>query len=641
MTEPGSFGLRGSVRVRLLLMALFPLLLVMPLLLWLTVSNLSDRFDDLLSAKVRSELTIARQHLDGLMDARLAAIAALGQSRAMATPPNADFLAAQAKEMGLDFLRLMPEAACSDTLWPVRQAACAGQAHVALDIFTAEKLAAISADLSARAALALVPTAAASPTDRRTETRGMMIHAAAPAPGGVLVGGVLLNRNLRFIDEINDLVYPVTPRNEHGTATLFLEDVRISTNVRMFDGVRALGTRVSAAVRGRVLERGESWSERAFVVDDWYISAYEPVSDSFDARIGMLYVGFLERPFIEAQARTIRFLALGAAAAFAVTLAILLWWAQGIFRPLERMTATIAQVDRGNLAARTGPMNRHDEIARVAARLDDLLDQLAAREASLRELNETLEKRVRARTTELEAANQRLKAATGQLVLSEKLASIGELAAGVAHEINNPLAVIQGNLDVIQQELGPAARPLDTEFRLIFEQAEAIGKLVGQLLHFARPDEFSGQSGVDDLDGALRRVEPLIRHLLTDHELELDLAAGCGVRLATTQLQQIVVNLCRNGIDAMPDGGRLTIRARRRGDMAQIEVIDTGGGMDAAVQARIFDPFFTTKPASGTGLGLSICKDAITSAGGDITVHSAPGAGSRFCISLPVYAPAG
>lgn len=626
-------------------MALLPVLLVLPLLLWVTVSNLSKRFDDVLTAKVRSELTIADQHLDGLMTARLAAISALGQSRAIADldpdgPQMQSFLQEQRKEMGLDFLMLLPRgggafAAYQSGDWPVLQAARAGRAEVAIDVFSPQQLGGISQALQERARLALVPTPNAVPTTRAGETRGMVIHAAAPAPDGVLVGGLLLNRNLRFIDEINDLIYPGDASAENGTATLFLDDVRISTNVRMFDGVRALGTRVSAAVRERVLERGEKWSDRAFVVNDWYISAYEPVVDSFGTRVGMLYVGFLEKPFVQAQARTIRYLVIGAVLVFAATLAVLIWWAQGIFRPLERMTATISRVDRGNLAARTGQLDRDDEIARVAARLDDLLDQLAARENTLRELNETLEERVQRRTRDLEVANQQLKVATGQLVLSEKLASIGEVAAGVAHEINNPLAVIQGNLDVIQQELGPAAAPLGTEFDLIFEQAGAIHQMVGRLLQFARPEEFSGQPGVDDLDAALRRVEPLIAHLLEGHELVLDLQAHAGAAIPTTEFQQVIVNLARNALDAMPEGGVLTIQARSQDGRAIIEVSDTGAGMNAPTAARAFDPFFTTKPATGTGLGLSICKQIVTEAGGEITLESAPGAGSRFRIELP------
>src|SRR5262249_47325071 len=151
-------------------------------------------------------------------------------------------------------------------------------ASTGIDIFGNDELAAISPDLAARARLDLVPTPNAVPTDRSTETHGMVVHAASPAAlpdgaTGALVGGILLNQNLEFIDTINELVYQEAslPEGSQGTATLFLDDVRISTNVRLFEGRRALGTRVSAAVRSAVMDQGRTWLDSAFVVNDWYI----------------------------------------------------------------------------------------------------------------------------------------------------------------------------------------------------------------------------------------------------------------------------------------------------------------------------------------------------------------------------------
>src|SRR5262249_8821312 len=153
-----------------------------------------------------------------------------------------------------------------------------------------------------------------------------------------------------------DLVYRTAslPEGSQGTATLFLEDVRISTNVRLFEGKRALGTRVSAAVRDAVLGKGRVWLDSAFVVNDWYISAYEPIVDSFGKRVGMLYVGFLEAPFTQAKYWTIFTIAAAFLAVAALSVPIFLRWPRGIFEPLERVTDTIASVEAGNLSARTG-----------------------------------------------------------------------------------------------------------------------------------------------------------------------------------------------------------------------------------------------------------------------------------------------
>ena len=224
------------------------------------------------------------------------------------------------KALGLDFLyvtsgdgkiiasspRISTPSIRSD--WPVVASALKGSPSIAIDIFANYELGRHRARPCGAGELELVPTPNAVPTDRDTETRGMVVHSASPVSLGgrqpaALVGGMLLNQNLVFIDTINDLVYRAAslPAGSQGTATLFLDDVRITTNVRLFEGRRALGTRVSSAVRSTVLDQGKTWLDSAFVVNDWYISAYEPIIDSYGKRVGMLYVGFLEAPFIKAK----------------------------------------------------------------------------------------------------------------------------------------------------------------------------------------------------------------------------------------------------------------------------------------------------------------------------------------------------
>lgn len=665
MSEPAAParlpGFGRTVRGRMLLIALLPPLILLPLILGVALRSWSARMDAVLIAKVAGELTIAHQHLAGLVERRGAAIAALGQSAAMqrraAGTGLADWLDGERTRLGLDFLEYLPQARAATVAarWPVIGAALAGREAAAIDIFAAADLAARDPALAMRARLTLVATRAAVPTDRLEESRGMVVHAAAPAPGGVLVGGQLLNRNLGFIDEMNALVYPeggLTGRSQ-GTATLFLDDVRISTNVRLFADVRALGTRVSAAVRGRVLDQGAVWLDRAFVVNDWYVSAYEPVRDSFGTRVGMLYVGFLEAPFAAAERRMLVQIIAAFLAVLALAVPVLLRWARGIFAPLEAMSAAIGRVEAGDLGARAAVAGRADEIGRVAAHLDTLLGQLQERDRRLRDWAGELERRVAERTRDLEAANRRIEATTRQLIVSEKLAAIGEITAGVAHEINNPLAVIQGNIDVVRDDLGPRADSLRTEFHLIQDQIQAIHILVSKLLRFARPEEYADSGGGHDPDAVIRDTMPLVAHVLNRAgvAVTLDLAAGGAVAMNATELQQVLVNLMINAAQAMPQGGALTIRSRPDDGAGrvpaagaepgvEITVADTGSGMPQEVVDRIFDPFFTTKRAEGTGLGLSISRNLISRAGGEIAVESAPGQGSRFTLRLPGIAAA-
>ena len=659
--EPTTIGYLRSVRARLLMIALVPMLLVMPLFLGAIVTNWSARFDRLLIAKVNGELTIAHQYMSRILERSSEKVQALGESAVFeATVREGSqskilaLLDAKRQDLGLDFLYFVTEkgvllsspVALSDIniqKWPVVKQAQSGNHSTEIDIFTAADLAKFSPDLVMQAKIKLVPTEAAVPTERTDETRGMVIHTASPVKNGVLVGGVLLNRNLGFIDTINELVYPAASLTEgsRGTATLFLEDVRISTNVRLFENVRALGTRVSAIVRASVLGQGEVWLDRAFVVDDWYISAYEPIIDSYGTRVGMLYVGFLDTPFRAAKLRTFLIIIAGFVVMLALSLPIFLRWARGIIRPLEQMGDTITQVEDGDLGARTGVLGGQEEIGRVAGHLDDLLEQLQERDRRLREWGQDLNRRVESRTRELREANQRLEATTKQLLVSEKLAAIGEITAGIAHEINNPIAVIQGNLDVISQEIGAEAEGLRTEFSLIYEQVHSVNILVNKLLQFARPEEYAGVVDYHVPDEVIHDSIPLVQHLLNkvDIKLTLKLSTDRAVAMNRTELQQVLINLIVNAIHAMPDGGELQLVTRNQDVEGSkgvlIRVIDSGVGMAPDVLKNVFDPFFTTKQAEGTGLGLSISQKLVSRAGGNIRATSELGQGTRFSVWLP------
>jgi signal transduction histidine kinase len=660
--------LRGrSVRFRLLAIALLPMLVILPLLLGVAIYRWNARFDATLISKVNGDLTIAHQYLARILEKTGVQIRGLSLSFRFREVEERETIAAvtelleqSRKEIGLDFLYLMDASgkvvASSPAMagalrpdWPIISSALSGESpSTGIDIFTNDELAAISPTLAERARLDLVPTPNAVPTDRSTATNGMVVHAAsrAVAPGGgpaALVGGILLNQNLEFIDTINDLVYREAslPEGSKGTATLFLDDVRISTNVRLFEGRRALGTRVSGAVRSAVMGEGRTWLDSAFVVNDWYISAYEPLVDTYGKRVGMLYVGFLQKPFDAAKYETLLIIALAFIVITAATVPIFLRWARSIFMPLERVTATIGEVESGNLSARTKLPASGDEIGRVAFHLDTLLDQVQERDRQLREWNEELNTRVRDRTRDLELANLKLEATTKQLIMSEKLAAIGEITAGVAHEINNPIAVMQGNLDVIRSVIGADVDKAKVEFRLLDEQIHRISQIITKLLQFARPEEYAGYIERHAPGSVVQDCLPLVQHLLnkTDIKVVREDRASRLVLMNRTELQQVVINLIVNAIHAMPDGGTLTLRSfdadRDGGPGIAVEVADTGMGIGADVVDKVFDPFFTTKRREGTGLGLSISQTLVKRQRGQITVESEIGSGSTFRIWLP------
>ncbi|HRD85971.1 MAG TPA: histidine kinase dimerization/phospho-acceptor domain-containing protein, partial [Rubrivivax sp.] len=192
-------------------------------------------------------------------------------------------------------------------------------------------------------------------------------------------------------------------------------------------------------------------------------------------------VGYLEAPFTRVKYAV---LAGMGAVFFAVMIAaawVSLRWARAIFRPLEQMAATMQRVEAGALDARVGTLASSDEIGRLAAHLDQLLDVIADNTRELQRWNAELDAKVAERTRALEDAQ-------AHLVRSEKMAAVGQLTASIAHEVNNPIAVIQGNLDLLRELVGPeAATRAGAELALIDAQVERMRLIVTQLLQFARP----------------------------------------------------------------------------------------------------------------------------------------------------------
>ncbi len=422
-------------------MVLLPLLGVLPLLGAFLLWWGSVALDQMLRTKVRSDLAVAHGYFErvlgevGASATGIAESAALQQSVTHLQGASADtqvLLNRLASRERLDFIRLLPT-----------ERLPADAEGTSLEVLAPDQQDILGPGLRQRVAVPLVATRNAAPTARTVEARAMVLLAtrAVRGPQGQLQGylqtGVLLNRNLAFIDHINEIVYPqgslpFAQWGSHGTATLFLDDVRISTNVRLFGAEkdeRAIGTRVSQTVRDSVLGKGVTWLDRAFVVSDWYVSAYQPLVDGLGRPVGMLYVGILERPFTLLKYGALASVGVLFFAVMLIAAVVSLRWAQGIFRPLEQMEATMQRVEDGALDARVGTVHSSDEIGRLAGHLDRLL---AVIDTNTRHLDAQVAERTRA----LELAQQ-------QLVHSEKMATVGQLTASIAHEVNNPIAVIR------------------------------------------------------------------------------------------------------------------------------------------------------------------------------------------------------
>ena len=224
-----------------------------------------------------------------------------------------------------------------------------------------------------------------------------------------------------------------------------------------------------------------------------------------------------------------------------------------------------------------------------------------------------------------------------QLAQSGKLAAIGELAAGVAHEINNPLFAILGLTEFLLKETEPGSKP-HGRLELIQQTGLEIKEIVRALLDFAR--ENADERHVVALEDVVQQTVDLVRRTNAHKGVELVDAydgSGAAVSASPNQVKQIFLNLVANARQAMPNGGTVRLDVRREGDDVVATVADDGPGIDPETQRRIFEPFFTTKRLTGgTGLGLSVSLGIAEAHGGSLTVDSSPGAGATFTLRLPV-----
>lgn len=496
------------------------------------------------------------------------------------------------------------------------------QPHSGTLVLSRQELLREGASLAERAEIALVPTPAARSTEQTRNRSGMVVAAAVPFQAmeggakivGVLYGARLLNGKPELVDAIKNQVFRGQryEGRDAGTATIFLGDVRIATNVERENGSRALGTRLSAEVCSAVLDRGEVWADRAFVVNDWYITAYEPIRDPRDRIVGVLYVGLLQEPYSRRQALIVSMFLLLVGLSTAASVLMLTIVTNVVLKPIGSILHLAGKVRAGDLSARVG-IRPPGEMGQLCEAIDAMAAAVENREQQLAHLTRQ------------------------QIGQSEKLAAIGRLAAGIAHEINNPLTGVLTFAHMLRQKANMDAQDKE-DLDVVLRETTRVREIVRGLLDFARESPSTRQPL--DLNEVVARTLTLIRSQKGFHKVtlveELDeaLPPVVGDR---NQLQQVLLNLCMNGCEAMHGGGVLSLRTRSEGNRVALEVSDSGCGIKPEHLGKIFDPFFTTKPVGkGTGLGLSVSYGIVEQHGGTLEVASEEGRGTTFTVRLPI-----
>lgn len=314
-----------------------------------------------------------------------------------------------------------------------------------------------------------------------------------------------------------------------------------------------------------------------------------------------------------------------------------------ISKPIDKMVSATALIAAGDLSQRV-EVSADKELARLADAFNQMCDSLQQTQNEIESYNQTLEQKIRERTRELEEAQQ-------QIVQSEKMAAVGQLAAGVAHELNNPLGGILGYAQfgleklerggVTEEDLGHYRRYLSD----IEVQARRCKLIVKNLLKFSRSSAKT-EFEYFDVNHALDETFVFSKHQLDMNNVELVTKLGEDLPQIygnANLLQQVFTNLILNGMQAMPEGGQLVVETVHNppiGDLpgsVEINFTDNGVGISEENMKKILEPFFTTKKVGqGTGLGLSVSYGIVQEHGGDIKIQSKVGVGSTFTVVLPI-----
>ncbi|HYR44173.1 MAG TPA: ATP-binding protein [Terriglobia bacterium] len=471
------------------------------------------------------------------------------------------------------------------------------------------------------------------------EERGLVMTIAMPlrTSSGKIIGAVLagrlLNKDLEIVTDMQKLL--------EDSASIFLGDVRIAATATInrgdYKGQNATGTLLDAD-RDRVLSRGELLHFRT----DSLMGLYEPLRNYENQVVGAIWIG---RPlsFIDsidkaqteietgAARRTNFYIVLSAVISLFVAVVIASFFSKRVAARIDQLGKGAEIIEKGRLDHRLR-IDSGDEIELLSKQFNSMASKL-------QESYQTLEKKVEERTSELKKSQE-------TMVQQEKMVGIGQLAAGIAHEMNTPLGTIIGYAQMLREDLtekpGAANRDDIGEIDEIIGQAGRCRDLVKNLLNFSRRS--TTEKARADINDIIRRILSLV-----DHDFEMK-----GVRIHTdldanlprtsvndNEIAQVILNLANNAADSMPNGGELYISTNYNdlSDEIEIAVRDTGHGIKESDRNRVFEPFFTTKEVGkGTGLGLSISYKIVQNHSGSINFDSVMEQGTTFRVRLPANA---
>ncbi len=449
----------------------------------------------------------------------------------------------------------------------------------------------------------------------------------------ILYGGRALNLNFQLVDELRELVfgtgqYQGKPR---GTVTIFLRGARVATNVLGPNRRRAVNTLVSNEVQRQVLEAGVPWSGRAWVVDAWYLSAYEPLLDPDGNRIGMLYVGLLEAPYEHDRAQAIGSLLSRIGIIGLVAIAVTILIVNRITKPLKELNEAASHVALGDREMRVSIASPYREIRRLALSFRDMQDAIAERDRHLNEQND-----------ELADANTKLARANRNYM---------ESLGFVTHELKSPLAAMQGMIDVIHQGYVGELPERASDFLLrIKRNCEDLQDMVKNYLDLSRAErgELAPEIAPVNLYDVVVEpcavdVQPLFesRDMVLEVNCPRDLVVSLDQELIRIALSNFLSNAAKYGQEKTT----AWLQVHTDDQNVTVAVWNEGAGFTPEEGAALFAKFTrlknrTTRGKRGSGLGLFLCKQIVELHGGAVWAESEPGKWARFSFRIPLHAAA-
>ncbi len=501
----------------------------------------------------------------------------------------------------------------------VQKVLSTGKSHFGYDIIEKEDLIKEGEEIARKARIPIIKTPRARKIERQIEERALVLKASTPVVQngriiGVIYGAKIINNSFDLVDKFRSLLFKDEKIGsaDLGTTTIFLEDVRISTNVRQAEGSRAVGTQISEEVFQEVYEKGKIWLDKAFVVNNWYLSAYGPIKDINNKIIGIMYVGILEEKYNQILKNTAVYYLIIIIVTSIIAVMISLYLVNSVTQPAQKLIDASKEIISGNY--KKIEIHSNDEMGYLGRVFNNMVDAILERDSQLKERTEK------------------------QIVKSAKLASLGRLASGIAHEINNPLTGILTYASLLLEDFKGTQH--EEDLQVIVNEALRCRKIVKQVLDFARESKLEKEPA--NINDVIRQSLTMLEKLANFQNVKIitELAEDLPVlNLDVTQMRSVINNLAINAADAMPQGGTLTIRTwhNRDTNMVVVEVTDTGVGIAEENIGKVYDPFFTTKEVGkGTGLGLAVTYGIVNRHNGTIEIKSKVGEGTTFTISLPV-----